>query len=120
MTIAIDFDGTIAQRAEFPAIGKPMEDVREVMAALKRDGHYLIIWTCRTGDDLVAAVNWLAEHEIPYHRINDNHPADIERYGGNSRKINADIYIDDRNLGGLPGWDQVLPLIGSPYDGCYP
>ena len=33
-----------------------------------------------------------------------------------SRKINADVYIDDRNLGGLPGWSAVWQML-NPEDG---
>jgi hypothetical protein len=28
-----------------------------------------------------------------------------------SRKIDADLYIDDKNLGGFPGWSEVWQMI---------
>ncbi|MCK7539143.1 MAG: hypothetical protein MZV63_53570 [Marinilabiliales bacterium] len=27
------------------------------------------------------------------------------------RKVNADIFIDDKNVGGFPGWGEVLNMI---------
>ena len=32
-----------------------------------------------------------------------------------SRKIDADIYIDDKNLGGFPGWSEVWQIL-NPYE----
>jgi hypothetical protein len=110
MIIAIDFDGTL-HTGEWPSIGEPMPDAVDVMRRLKADGHYLIIWSCREGLEQAAMIDWLNEHGIPFDRVNDNRPDDIARYGGNSRKITADIYIDDRNLGGLPDWTDIYDMI---------
>ena len=106
MIIAIDFDGTI-HTGQHPEIGYLFPDVRKTISSLRSEGHYVIIWTCRTGDDLLNAVNWLLENGIEFDRINDNHPNNIKKYGGNTRKIFADLYIDDKQVGGLPSWKEI-------------
>jgi hypothetical protein len=58
-------------------------------------------------------VNWLLEHGIPFDRINDHHPANIAKYGGDTRKIFADLYIDDRQLGSLPDWMEIYDKIAK-------
>ena len=71
----------------------------------KRDeGHKIIIWTCRTGDQLLNAINWLLERKIPFDRVNDHDPENIAKYGEGGKKIYAHCYIDDKNIGGFPGW----------------
>lgn len=106
MIIAIDFDGTL-HLGQFPQIGIPAPDAVKVMKQLKNDGHYLIINTARSGDDLLNAINWLLERGIPFDRVNDNEPTNVEKYGNNSRKIYAHLYIDDRQVGGLPPWLRI-------------
>lgn len=106
MIIAIDFDGTL-HLGKFPSIGVPAPDAVRVMQALKADGHYLIINTARNGDQLLEAINWLLRKGIPFDRVNDNNPDNVEKYGSNSRKIYAHLYIDDRQVGGLPTWDEI-------------
>jgi hypothetical protein len=110
MIIAIDFDGTL-HNGEWPSIGEPMPWATDTMRRLKEDGHYLIIWSCREGREQTAMVNWLLGHGIAFDRVNDNHPELVARYGGNSRKISADLYIDDRQLGGLPEWNEIYEQI---------
>lgn len=112
MIIAVDFDGTL-HTGEWPSIGEPMPWAADTMRQLKADGHYLIIWSCRERAEQTAMVNWLLEHDIPFDRVNDHHPAAIAKYGGDARKVSADIYIDDRQLGGLPGWDKIYNLVQS-------
>jgi hypothetical protein len=115
MIIAVDFDGTL-NSAEWPKLGAPVPFAPGVMRRLKEDGHYLIINTCREGKAQTDAVNWLLDHEIPFDRINDHHPANIIKYGGDARKIYADIYIDDHNLGGLPQWDEIYDIIKTKHN----
>lgn len=112
MIIAIDFDGTIA-RTKYPTILGEVDGAREAMEQLHEAGHYLIIWTCRKGEHLTDAINWLLAQGVPFDRVNASAPADIERWGDNGRKIGADIYIDDKNLGGFPGWAEVLLRVAS-------
>lgn len=103
--LAIDFDGTIVED-KYPEIGELREDAVEVINRLKKD-YFLILNTCRTGEKLQEAVDFLKTNGIEFDLVNENHPALIEKYG-DTRKIFADYYIDDRNLGNIMlGWDEV-------------
>lgn len=110
MIIAIDFDGTLHTGA-FPAIGSPVPYAVQAMQQLADDGHYLIINTCRSGEQLTAAINWLLHKGIPFHRVNDNQPDHVERWQNNCRKIYAHLYIDDRQVGGLPSWTDIVKYV---------
>lgn len=116
MIIAVDFDGTLFRDA-FPAVGEVMPGAVDAMRALHRAGHYIIIWTCRHGDRLLDAINALTAHGIPFDRINDHNPENIRQYGGEAgKKVYAHIYIDDKNLGGFPGWEAALNMISRVED----
>lgn len=110
MIIAIDFDGTLHD-GEWPNIGQPAWCAADVMRKLKADGHYLIIWTCREGKQLAEAVNWLLEQDMPFDRVNDNEPSSTAFFGNNSRKVNADLYVDDKQVGGLPPWEDICDYV---------
>ncbi len=115
MIIAIDFDGTIAQ-TNYPEIIAPMEGAKVAINHLWEDGHYIIINTCRQGVELIEAINWLLSEDIRLSRINKKKTRNEEEYGKGGTKIYADIYIDDHNLGGFPGWDKVYQFIKDPLD----
>ncbi len=106
MIIAIDFDGTIC-RGAYPNIEGQQPYAKEAINKLYEDGHYVIIWTCRTGEPLLKAVNWMLEQGIKFHRINDHNPENKAKYGDGGPKIYAHTYIDDKNLFGFPGWLKV-------------
>lgn len=110
MTIAVDFDGTLHDGA-FPNIGNPADGAVEAMRALHKEGHYLILWTCRCGDRLTEAINWLLESGIPFHRVNEHEPSNLAKYDSNARKVYAHLYIDDRQIGGLPSWTEILDYV---------
>lgn len=110
MTIAIDFDGTIVEN-KYPRIGQLLPYAPESIRKLYQDGHCIIIWTSRDGRQLLDAVNFLLQNNIPFHRVNDNIPENTRQFGSNSRKVFADIYIDDRNLFGFSGWQIALEKI---------
>lgn len=111
MIIAIDFDGTICQN-KYPEIGDPMPLAIESIKELKERGHYLILWTCRQGEQLYNAVKWCKEHGIPFDLVNEHEPNNLRAFGGVAgNKVFANIYIDDRNLGGFPGWERAMELI---------
>ena len=103
MIIAVDFDGTIS-RGKYPAIDGAQSDAVEVLTQLHEAGHYIIIWTCRCGQPLLDAINWLLENKIPFDRVNDHNPDNVRKYGEGGNKVYAHVYIDDKNLGGFPGW----------------
>lgn len=111
MIIAIDFDGTICQN-EYPEIGDPMPLAIWSIKKLKKRGHDLILWTCRQGELLDEAVEWCEEHGIPFDLVNEHEPNNLRAFGGVAgNKVFANIYIDDRDLGGFPGWECAMELI---------
>lgn len=109
LVIAIDFDGTIVEDA-YPKIGKPRIFAFETLKRLQKDGHRLILWTYRSGSKLEEAVQFCKENGITFYAVNHSFPE--EQYDSSvSRKIYADIYIDDRNIGGVLGWGEVYQII---------
>ena len=116
MIIAIDFDGTIVADA-YPAIGELKPGAKEVINRLRDEGYYIIIWTCRAGIRLLEAIEFLAKNGIRYHQINKNSPENIREYKGvDTRKVYADLYIDDKGIGGLPDWSEIYQIVRS-YNG---
>jgi hydroxymethylpyrimidine pyrophosphatase-like HAD family hydrolase len=103
--IAVDFDGTIVEH-KFPAIGKEMLFAFATLKALQQKGHKLILWTIRTGDLLKEAVDYCEKNGVQFYAINKNYPEEILD-DKTSRKLNAEIFIDDRNVGGFIGWSEV-------------
>jgi len=110
--IAIDFDGTIV-KDQFPEIGEMVDKAKENILKLKKDGYTIIIWTCRSGVEFAKAVQWLAENGIKYDQINESCPKNVAKYDGrDTRKVYADIYIDDKGLlYPLPHWDEIYEMI---------
>ena len=109
LIIAIDFDGTIVEDG-YPKIGEPMIFAFETMKKLQQEGHRLILWTYRSGSKLEEAVEFCKEKGIEFYAVNKNYPEEIFD-GKISRKIHADLFVDDRNLGGFPGWTEVYKQI---------
>lgn len=113
MIIAIDFDGTIVEH-QFPNIGPLRTNAKEVINRLYDEGHGIIIWTCRTSQNIFPAStrptvfdvkDFLDKEGIKYHTINNNIP---ELSFQPSPKVYADVYIDDRQLGGIPDdWEDI-------------
>lgn len=114
-TIAVDFDGTIVED-KYPSIGKPLMFAFETLELLQKDGHRLILWTYRHGEELTEAVEFCRKKGIEFYAVNKSYPE--EPFNENTRrKLNADIFIDDRNVGGFLGWGQIYQLLskkGSP------
>lgn len=109
LIIAIDFDGTIVED-RFPSIGKPMIFAFETIKKLQSDGHRLILWTYRNNRKLQEAVDFCAKNGIEFYAVNKNYPEE-EFDGKISRKIHADLFIDDRNVGGFLGWIEIYKQI---------
>ena len=109
MKIAVDFDGTIVDN-KYPKIGKPKLFAFETLLELQKKGHDLILWTYRSGSKLDEAVAFCKEHGLEFYAVNKNYPEEQED-DRMSRKIAADVYIDDRNLGGFPGWSEVWKML---------
>lgn len=92
---AVDFDGTLAESV-WPGIGKPNRALISHLIKRRREGNKLILWTCRCGDRLEEAVTWCSYHGLNFDAVNENLPEMVEFYGNDSRKIFADVYIDDK------------------------
>lgn len=112
MTIGVDFDGTIVEH-EYPNIGPPIPFAIEVLKKLQEEGHILILWTVRHGDLLQDALDYCEENGLKLYAANKNYPEEKYSEDDTSRKLNADIYIDDRNIGGLVDWGIVYRIIKS-------
>ena len=96
--ISIDFDGTIAAD-QYPDIGTPNLKLIILLRLLRLKGCELILWTCREGKELEEAVKWCESYNLHFDAINDNTRRAKERWGNNPRKVGADFYIDDKNVG---------------------
>lgn len=110
MIIAVDFDGTIVEH-EYPAIGKPIPFAIETLLHLQKDGHRLILWTVRRGDLLKEAVDYCAAQGLYFYAENENYRGETIEKQDFSRKLKADLFIDDRNLGGLPDWGVIYDAV---------
>jgi hypothetical protein len=110
MTIAVDFDGTIVEH-DYPKIGRPIPFALEVLRKLHEEEHHkLILWTMREGRSLQEAVDYCAKNGVYFFAHNKNYPEE-EFQEGDPRKIGADVYIDDRNIGGLPDWGMIYNML---------
>jgi len=110
MIIAVDFDGTIVEH-DYPAIGKPIPYAFDVLKKLKQERHTLILWTVREDNLLKDAVDYCSKRGLDFYAVNKNHPE--EEDGDAPRKLKADIFIDDKNIGGLPDWGIIYKTIQS-------
>ena len=111
--IAVDFDGTIVEH-DYPKIGKEKLFAFQTLKELEKRGARLILWTFRSGTELEEAVKFCKMNGIEFYAVNKNYPEEIMD-DSVSRKIDADIYIDDKNLGGFPGWSETWQIL-FPYD----
>ena len=101
---AVDFDGTLCENA-WPEIGEPSYDMINWIKQLRDDGHKIILWTCRCGMALVDAIVWCADQGLFFDAVNDNLEEHKVKFGGNSRKILADYYVDDKAI-----YPSVMPF----------
>ncbi|MCK9168308.1 MAG: hypothetical protein M0O94_07065 [Bacteroidales bacterium] len=109
MKIAVDFDGTIVTH-HYPRIGKPLPFAFETLRALQEKGHLLILWTYRSGVLLEEAIAYCKANGIEFYAINKSFPEE-EFTETRSPKPDADLFIDDRNVGGLPSWGEIFRII---------
>ncbi len=95
--IAVDFDGCLCE-ANWPEIGAPRMPVIRELLLQQAEGAKIILWTCREGEQLQAAVMWCLNHGIKFDAINDNLEENKKRYGNNCRKVWATEYWDDKSV----------------------
>lgn len=101
MIIAVDFDGILCDN-EFPEIGKPHYEMIAAVREAIDCGHEVILWTSRVDERLSEAVAWCVDRGLHFTSINDNAPSNKQKYEhlypNGTRKVYADVYIDDHNL----------------------
>ena len=115
MIIAVDFDGTIVEH-RYPSIGKERDGAIDTLRKLAREGNRLILWTVREGELLQEAVDFCRSRGLEFYAVNSNVPQNdlfLPTAKAVSGKVSADIYIDDRNIGGLPDWDTIYALVNG-------
>lgn len=120
--IGIDFDGTVVEH-KYPEIGTAIDGALDVIEELQEAEHKLILYTMRSGERLVEAVEYLEESGILLFGVNANKS---QKHWTESPKIFCNIYIDDAALGcpllqrtkdgepvGRPfvDWDEVRDLL---------
>ena len=111
MVIAVDFDGTIVEH-RYPSIGKELPFAVETLRRLSEEGHRLILWTVREGELLDQAVEFCRSRGLEFYAVNCDYPEEKkERNSHFTRKLKVDMWIDDRNLGGLPDWGTVYEMV---------
>lgn len=112
--IAVDFDGTLCEN-KWPEIGEPNKELIAYLKERQAAGDKLVLWTCRVGEILDNAVAWSAEQGIIFDAVNENLPEVLEWMGGDTRKVFANEYIDDRNFTFLSQTDR-MELLGRMVD----
>lgn len=114
MVIAVDFDGTIVEH-KYPAIGEERPYATEILKMLIADRHKLILWTVREGKLLDEAIKWCADRGVTFYAVNsDSSEMFKEAKDKNfSCKLNAEVFIDDCNVGGLPDWPTIYKIISK-------
>lgn len=111
MTIAVDFDGTIVTH-KYPEIGEEIPFAIDTLKMLQKDHHRLILWSVREGKLLEDAIQYCRERGIEFYAANKDYPEEtIENNEHYSRKLKVDMFIDDRNIGGLPDWGTIYRMI---------
>ena len=118
--IAVDFDGTIVAD-RYPEIGRERPFALQTLRELQKRGFTLVLWTCRTGKQLEEAVEFCRKGGVTFYGVNECFEDELYTGASVPRKIDADIYIDDRNFGGLPSWGVIFQnLTGQDGDGLMP
>lgn len=112
MIIAVDFDGTIVEH-RYPAIGPELPFAIDTLKFLCAQRHKLILWTVREGELLDEAVAYCRRRGLEFYAVNKNYPEEKPTHEGYSRKLQADLFIDDRNLGGLPDWGEIYRMLSG-------
>ncbi|WAB25007.1 hypothetical protein M3_0056 [Lysinibacillus phage vB_LfM_LysYB1] len=108
LIIGVDFDGTITQQPDMADTMTLQPECKRVLEKWKYAGVRLVLWTCRTGTAFDNALAFLEANDMLhlFDAVNDQLPEMYEKYEIISRKLGADIYIDDRNLGCVIDWKK--------------
>ena len=111
MIIAVDFDGTIVEH-RYPHIGKELPFAIASLKQIQSEGHALILWTAREGRLLQEAIDFCESRGLEFFAVNSNDPGEeVDEAGIRARKLHADLFIDDRAVGGLPDWGAIYEVV---------
>jgi hypothetical protein len=109
-TIAVDLDGTLLEKAEYPSFGAPRDGAREAVCALRSSGYRVIVHTARPRREKTAVEAVLHHYGISIDGV---------RCG----KLMADVYVDDRALDARSPWSQVEGLarqrVSVPFEAAF-
>jgi hypothetical protein len=90
-TIAVDFDGVIANYEGWEdtgAFGEPRKDVIEALEILRTEGWKIVVYSCRATSEIAP---YLVQHRVPFDEINQNSSRPTA-----GCKPAATVYWDDR------------------------
>ena len=111
MNIAIDFDGTIVTH-KYPHIGEEKPFAIQTLRMLAEEGHRLVLWTVREGRMLDEAVEWCRQRGVEFYAVNKDYPEETQQNNHRySRKLKVDVFIDDKNIGGIPDWGTIYDIL---------
>lgn len=121
-SIALDFDGTIAYTTEssYPYIESVNYKAIEVMKRFKKAGGKIVLFTCRTDEDLDIAVECLRGYGLEVDAVNEDLQETIDDWykiqpdSSVSPKVFVDLYIDDRAFPACRdgiNWDEIESYI---------
>jgi hydroxymethylpyrimidine pyrophosphatase-like HAD family hydrolase len=108
MKIAVEFDGTIVEN-DYPKIGEAKPQAFEVLKWLQASGHEIILWTTRSGKQLKEAIQYCSKNDLLFYAVNKNHNESCSQNAGS--KIQADLFIDHKNIGGITNWVEMYWMI---------
>ena len=114
--IAVDFDGTLCEN-EWPDIGRENRFVVDTIIRHQQEGCKVILWTCRSGELLEAAIAWCLDRGIRFDAINDNLPEIIKPFNRNCRKVHADEYWSANSV--IISTGNVPSIIRNNEDGGF-
>jgi len=111
MIVAVDFDGCITN-GQYGSALSLQQYAKQALTEMKNMDIDLILWTCRGEGDgsLQDAKDFLKENGMLdlFSKFNDG--SDFSTWG-NNRKVLADVYIDDKVVGGWTGWENALEWV---------
>jgi hypothetical protein len=118
VVVAVDFDGTITQGDSWPEMGPLSQGSKWFINQIIEDGYCVVIFTCREGALAEEAKEFLKLNDIRYMHFNENCSIRKDKYRNDTRKIGADVYIDDRSvfiLGEDICWGEIYNKIIRKY-----
>jgi hypothetical protein len=108
MIVAVEFDGTIVEN-DYPKIGKERPMAFLILNEIQFRGNKIILWTRRDGEELNEAIRFCQQNGFHFDAVNiEITPNNQFNNQNTSIKLKADVYIDSRNLGGIPAWNEIF------------